>query len=179
MDFQPSHDQPQCALLSLPAELRNQIWHYVLVQCVTPQLPAHHHPATTGSVGGRSRFCANVLRTCKRINEEATPVLYGENVFSAHTSLLATLPSLQLSMRPNKVNLPPVKHARVMKLIRRYYIFVRLDTDPRFSNSLVEESFNGCDELYIDVFQAMYGSCDFTVLKLFEGVSVTYRYHRC
>ena len=56
-----------------------------------------------------------------------------------------------------------------MKLIRRYYIFVRLDTDPRFSSSLVEESFNGCDELYIDVFQAMYGSCDFTVLKLFEG----------
>ena len=73
-------------------------------------------------------------------------------------------------MRPNKVNLPPVVAPRVLKLIRRYFLFVRLDTDPRYSKTQVEESFNGCDELEIDVFQAMYGSCDFTVLKLFEGV---------
>ena len=47
---------------------------------------------------------------------------------------------------------------------------MRLDTDPRFSKQQVEESFNGVEELRIDVFQSMYGSCDFSVLKLFEGV---------
>lgn len=170
LDTSTTNDQPQCRLLSLPAELRNQIWLYVLVQCRTPALPAHHFPAASSSVKGQTRFCANVLRTCKRINEEATPILYGENVFSAHPTLLATLPSFSLLTRPSKVNLPPVIYPRVMKFIRRYTIFVRLDTDPGYSKKQVEESFNGCDELEIDVFQAMYGSCDFTVLKLFEGV---------
>ena len=59
---------------------------------------------------------------------------------------------------------------RVAKLIRRFHIFVRLDTDPRYSARQVEESFNLVDELHIDVFQSMYGSCDFSVLSLFEGV---------
>lgn len=47
---------------------------------------------------------------------------------------------------------------------------MRLDTDPRFSKTQATESFTGIDELEIEVFQAMYGSCDFSVLKLFEGV---------
>ena len=55
-------------------------------------------------------------------------------------------------------------------MIRRYYIHVRLDIDPRFTRMQAEESFSGVEELEIEVFQAMYGSCDFSVLKLFEGV---------
>ncbi|KAH9845192.1 hypothetical protein Tdes44962_MAKER06766 [Teratosphaeria destructans] len=55
-------------------------------------------------------------------------------------------------------------------MIRRYYIHVRLDTDPRFSRSQVQESFDGVDELEIEVFQSMYGSCDFGNLKSFESV---------
>lgn len=68
------------------------------------------------------------------------------------------------------MRLPPVVSPRVTKFIRRYYIYVRLDTDPRYTRGEVEESFNGVEELEVEVFQAMYGSCDFSVLKLFEGV---------
>lgn len=170
IDTSTTHSQPQCGLLCLPAEIRNQIYLYILVQCRTQSLSAHQLLAASSSVRGSERFCANLLKTCKRINEEATPILYGENVFSAHPTLLATLPSFSLLTRPNKVNLPPVLYPRVLKLIRRYSIFVRLDTDPRYTRKQVEDSFNGCEELEIDVFQAMYGSCDFSNLKSFEGV---------
>lgn len=47
---------------------------------------------------------------------------------------------------------------------------MRLDTDARFTAEQVESSFSGVEELEIEVFQSMYGSCDFTKLRLFEGV---------
>ncbi|KAK4899462.1 hypothetical protein LTR27_003195 [Elasticomyces elasticus] len=71
---------------------------------------------------------------------------------------------------PVRVPMPPVKHRRVADMIRRYYLYLRLDTDPRFTRLQAEESFTGVDELEIEVFQSMYGSCDFSVLHLFEGV---------
>ncbi len=172
MALEPSIDQSQtCPLLALPPEVRNQIWQNILVQCTTTRLPECTFPVVSENVKGTYRFCANLLRTCKQVNSEGTPILYGANVFSAHPTLLATLPSFLLLRVPNRVNLPrPIVHPQVMKLIRRYYIFVRLDTDPRYSRQQVEESFNDAEELHIEVFQAMYGSCDFSVLKLFEGV---------
>lgn len=162
MDLDSPTDQPfECRLLALPAELRINIWQLVLVQDARKN--AYKQP-------GRSRFCANVLRTCKQINLEGTPILYGENIFSAHTNLLATLPAFLLQVQPSRVPLRPVVCPRVAKLIRRFHVFVRLDTDPRYSKRQVEESFNGVEELQIDVFQAMYASSDFSVLRLFEGV---------
>lgn len=54
--------------------------------------------------------------------------------------------------------------------IRKWYINVRLDVDPKFSAEGAKKAFSGAEELEIDVFQAMYGSCDFSVLELFSGV---------
>lgn len=172
MDMQHQQaDQSQCQLLSLPAELRNHIWQYLLVQCLQSYpLPAHLFPEAPESARRRTRFCANILRTCKRINAEGTKILYGENVFLAHPSLLTELPSFLLLKNPNRVKLPPVLCPRVSKFIRKYFIHLRLDIDPRFSRNQVEESFNGVEELEVEVFQAMYGSCDFGNLQLFEGV---------
>ncbi|KAI7268189.1 hypothetical protein KC345_g7706 [Hortaea werneckii] len=169
-------DQSASALLSLPPELRNEIWRYLLVlhpSCPSSSLsalehPKPRHPSYPGS--GHPRIYANILRTCKQANAEATPILYGENTFNAHPSLLATLPSFLLSVLPVRLTLPPVTRSRVVRLIRKFSLHVRLDTDPRFSSAQAEESFNGVDELEIEVFQAMYGSCDFSVLGLFEGV---------
>lgn len=119
----------------------------------------------------KTRFCANVLRTCKQINAEGTPILYGKNIFVAHSSLLADLPKFLLRQQPSRHLIhTQIKAQRVRSLIKRYFIHVRLDIDPRFSSRQLEESFNDIDELHIEVFQAMYGSCDFSVLKLFEGV---------
>ena len=51
------------------AELRNHIWQYLLVQCLQSYpLPAHLFPEAPESARRRTRFCANILRTCKRIN---------------------------------------------------------------------------------------------------------------
>lgn len=169
IDLETTNTQPQCLLLQLPPEIRNQIWDLLLVQNIHLKRGTPYHTIPDESKR-RTRFCANVLRTCKQINAEGTPILYGENVFQAHRSLLATLPSLVLHLASDPVCCPPVTNSRVVKLIRRFHVFVRLDTDPRFSASQVEESFNGADELHIDVFQSMYGSSDFSVLKLFEGV---------
>ncbi|KAK3703935.1 hypothetical protein LTR37_014153 [Vermiconidia calcicola] len=159
--------------MDLNTELRNRIWEFLLIQntSTTRVCPvAYRYSAPTEITTRRRRFCANVLSTCKQIQTEGTPILYGENIFAAHPSLLAALPSFLLYATPEKVRLPPVTCSRVAKLIRCYYIHVRLDTDPQFSKMQVEESFSGAKELEINVFQSMYGSCDFSVLKLFEGI---------
>ncbi|KAI6900515.1 hypothetical protein KC318_g10540 [Hortaea werneckii] len=171
-------DQSASPLFSLPPELRNDIWRYLLIHA--PSSPSSslsaidrkepHHPTSPGPGPRDSYIYANILRTCKQANTEATPILYGENTFNAHPSLLATLPSFLLSTLPVRVTLPPITHPRVARLIRKLSLHVRLDTDPRFTSVQAEESFNGVEELEIEVFQAMYGSCDFSVLGLFEGV---------
>ncbi|KAI7502073.1 hypothetical protein KC347_g9067 [Hortaea werneckii] len=170
-------DQSASALLSLPPELRNEIWRCLLVRISSPSpdpkaidRKKQRHRSPAGREPREPHICTDLLRTCRQANTEATPILYGENTFNAHPSLLATLPSFLLSTLPIRVTLPPVTHARVVRLIRKFSLHVRLDTDPRFTSFQAEESFNGVEELEIEVFQAMYGSCDFSVLGLFEGV---------
>lgn len=164
-------DQSASPLFSLPAELRNIIWSYLLIYEPDSDSVRHAHlNLAAGSSATEEHPCTKILRTCKQANSEGTPILYGENRFHAHPSLLTALPSFLLLTRPCRLTLPPVTSSRVAQLIRRYYLHVRLDTDPRFSRAQVEESFSGIEELEIEVFQAMYGSCDFSVLKLFEGI---------
>lgn len=160
LDPLPATDQSQCRLLQLPAELRTEIWRLLLLQrldetCIDPP----------------NRFCANILSTCRQINAEATPILYGENIFEAHSNLLAALPHLLLLTQPRQIKvINPVTKERTRRLIRRYFIRVRLDTDPRYTRAEVEESFNGAEELEIEVFQASYMTANLDVLRLYEGV---------
>lgn len=159
-----ANPQLACLLLSLPSELRNHIYESLLVQ---------NGRVWAGNVAEdnrKKRVCANILRTCKRINAEATTILYGENTFLAHPNLLAALPRFLLD-RISRTSLPtPVTERRVATLIRRFFLHVRLDTDPRFSKTQASESFSGLEELELEVFQSSYGTCDFSVLHLFEGV---------
>lgn len=148
-------------LLALPAELRNSIWTQLLV--VLPSQPrdakvkSHLHPA--------------LLRVNRQINTEATPILYGANTFTASASLLTGLPSLLTSSRDLRPPLfPPIVHPRVTALIRKWFLRVRLDTDPRFDRVQAAEAFSGVEELEIEAFQAMFSSSDYAVLELFEGV---------
>ncbi|KAK3626154.1 hypothetical protein LTR22_023275 [Elasticomyces elasticus] len=161
-------DQSASRLLSLPPELRNLCWSLVLIHDMEQETT---RPMQTSTRCDQARrICVNVLRTCRQVWKEATPILYGDNMFLAHTTLLAALPAFLLRTTPVRVPMPPVKHRRVADMIRRYYLYLRLDTDPRFTRLQAEESFTGVDELEIEVFQSMYGSCDFSVLHLFEGV---------
>ncbi|KAK3109416.1 hypothetical protein LTR53_017360, partial [Teratosphaeriaceae sp. CCFEE 6253] len=161
-------DQSSSPLLSLPAELRNAIWRYVLVH----DLSRKYIPFDPFAANGHDPEPVSpaILATCQQVYREGAPILYGENTFMAHTSILAALPAFLLSKNPTRIVRPPVKRPRVLALIRRYYIHVRLDVDPRFTALHAQRSFTGIAELEIEVFQAMYGSCDFSVLRLFEGV---------
>ncbi|KAF7193612.1 hypothetical protein HII31_05076, partial [Pseudocercospora fuligena] len=159
-----SMSNQECSLLlCLPSELRNQIYEELLVQ------KGRVWSGQLASENKKNRVCANILPTCKRIHTEATPVLYGLNTFLAHPNLLAALPRFLLD-RLTRTPLPPVIYPRVATLIKRFFIHVRLDTDPRFSKTQATESFSGVEELEVEVFQSSYGTCDFAVLQLFEGI---------
>lgn len=154
-------DQSSSRLLSLPSELRNAIYELLLIQ-QDIRIPPHER---------KHRICANLLQTCKQVHAEAGPILYGENMFMAHSNLLTTLPSFLLFKLPNiKDTLPPVIYPRVAKMIRRFFFHVRLDIDNRWTKQQATECFTGLEVLEIEVFQPSYGTCDFTVLKLLEGV---------
>jgi hypothetical protein len=108
-------------------------------------------------------ICPNILRTCHRIHDEATPILYKSNIFCAHPTQLKGSPFLVASDRV-------VYYSRFKDHITKWYISLRLDTDPRLQARDVEAAFNGVESLEVEVWQAMFGTADTRVLKLFEGV---------
>jgi len=55
-------------------------------------------------------------------------------------------------------------------MIRRYHIHLRLDCDAGFPASKARDAFTGMEELTVEVSQAQYGSSDYEMLRLFEGV---------
>lgn len=160
----PSLKPAMSPLLALPAELRNEIYIHLLT---SSYVPAIRRISTRGYVSDyvlpSLRLTPALLRTCRQIYDEALSVLYGHNIFAAHPSLLASLPYLVSPRRP-------VTSGAGLGKIRKWYISVRLDVDPKFDAEKARIAFSGAEELEIDVFQAMYGSCDFSVLELFNEV---------
>ncbi|KAK4953467.1 hypothetical protein LTR66_013652 [Elasticomyces elasticus] len=152
--------------LSLPSELRNQIYTLVLHSPHIPQLRRlSSRSYCSDYVLPPLSLSPSLLSVCRQTHKEATPMLYGLNAFGAHPSLLTSLPFLVTAAKP-------VRCPAVASLIRKWYLHVRLDTDPRFTREAVEAAFCGVAELEIEVFQAMYASCDLAsgVLAMFEGV---------
>ena len=146
---------PQASpLLALPTELRLQIYRHVLV------LPAYKRTHTRRHTG---EVHAALLGTCHQIHREALPILYGENTFLAHQSLLADFPSLRDWH-------PPVRTARLLPHIRRWHVRVRLDCDAPYDAAAVARAFSGADELTVEVRQAVFRGVGRAVLRLFEGV---------
>jgi hypothetical protein len=133
--------------LSLPGELRNEIYAHLLLN------PSEGlHPA--------------ILSTCRQTHAEGTPLLYS-HAFTAHPSLLTSLPHLEV----NHHAYPPVLSPAALALIRRWRIKLRVDVDPRFSPSAACAAFSGAQDLEIDVRQNSYGLCPIEpVLSLFATV---------
>ena len=141
------------SFLSLPGEIRNQIYNYLLI------LPSLSTPRLLGD----PPLHPEVLLLNYLIHSEACEILYGSNTFLAHPSLLNSLPRLRLYY-------DPIYSPSLISLIRKYHIRVRLDCDPNFSAEKAKEAFSGVEELTIEVFEAQYGSSGYKVLSLFEGV---------
>ncbi|PNS19249.1 hypothetical protein CAC42_2426 [Sphaceloma murrayae] len=138
--------QSQSPLFALPPELRHQIYTLLLPSSEPPPSQTLH---------------PSLLLTCSRLNHEATPLLYART-FTAHPTLLTSLPYYDTRSRPVSPHLVP--------RIRKWHVTVRLDVDARFTAQQVRDAFDGAQELTVEVMQAMYGSCDFEVLRAFEGV---------
>ena len=141
-------------LLRLPGEIRNQIYGLLLIA------PPHgiYHP-----LGSNPQIYPQILSVCRQIHREATDVLYGNNTFIAHYSLLSSLPHLRRWQYP-------ITSSALIAMIKRYHIYVRLDCDPRFTVETVRDAFTGIEELTVEVFQSQFGSSDYTILRLFEGI---------
>ncbi|KAF2087794.1 hypothetical protein K490DRAFT_18988, partial [Saccharata proteae CBS 121410] len=151
-------------LLRLPAELRIQIYSDLLTSPHIPslrRLAARNYFSTSVLPGPAVH--TNILCTCRQIFWEATPILYGENSFAAHPQLLTKMPFLVDKSRP-------IVQSSAAQRIRRWSLNVRLDTDPLFSLEDATRAFSGAEEVEIDVWQAQFEACDYSVLRLFEGV---------
>ena len=141
-------------LLTLPGEIRNQI--YGLVLLAPP-------PGTPRSLGSNPQIYPQILSVCRQIHHEAIEVLYGKNTFIAHYSLLSSLPKLRRWQHP-------ITSSALISMIRRYHIYVRLDCDAAFTAETARDAFTGMEELTVEVFQSQFGSSDYTVLRLFEKI---------
>lgn len=139
--------------LDLPGEIRNQIYNQLLT------LPAISKPRLLGD----PPLYPQILCTCQKVHQEGKQILYGSNTFLAHPNLLSSLPRLRLYY-------DSISSSSLISLISRYHIRVRLDCDPNFSIQKATAAFSGIEELTIEVFQAQFGSSDYKVLKLFEGI---------
>ncbi|KAF2468776.1 uncharacterized protein BDR25DRAFT_175385, partial [Lindgomyces ingoldianus] len=161
-------EQLQSPLLRLPAELRNQIYGYLLCPD-TSSLSALKSKKNDLAVRGFNETSTSIqlypgiLSTCRKIHGEAHSLLYTTHIFHAHPSLLASLPHLASKSRP-------VLYPSVTGKIRRWQISLRLDTDPRFTAQQARAAFSGAEYLEIRVWQAQFEACNWDVLKLFLGV---------
>lgn len=132
------------SFLDLPGEIRNEIYKELLLI----------HPHSTRRILGDRPIYPQILIVCRKVHKEASQILYGENTFLAHHSLLAGMPRLRLYY-------DAVIDQRLIAQISRYHIRVRLDCDPQYSAAKVQEAFTGIDELTIEVLQSQFGGSDY------------------
>jgi len=140
--------------LALPGEIRNHI--YDLLLTVPPPLDCQ-------TLGRVRPIYPEILSVCQQTYREGIQILYGCNTYIAHYSLLSGAPQLRRWLKP-------IHAPRLTSMIRRYYIYVRLDCDARFTADKAQEAFTGMEELTIEVFQSQYRGSDHSVLKLFEEI---------
>jgi len=144
----------EISFLSLPGEIRNQIYSYLLIA-----------PPLTGprQIGDFVKLHPSILSVCSKTYHEALEYLYAKNTFIAHYSLLSGLPSLRSYFSP-------IKSADLISKIKRYHIYVRLDCDAHFTYEDAKKSLSGLEELTVEAHQTQFGSSDHRVLQRFEGV---------
>ncbi|CAN8095683.1 unnamed protein product [Discula destructiva] len=157
------------SFLDLSLEIREQVYqHLLLHQPADPDSSSQHskeQPLVTRP--GHPTLHPMILSVCKQTHAEALPILYAQNTFRAHPTLLTSFPSLH---SPRAY--PPISESSCpgVRLIRKWYLTARLDCGPFWTARTVAEAFTGADELMVEVWQSMYDGAGSEVLRLFEGV---------
>ncbi|KAM0739156.1 hypothetical protein ACQRIT_006893 [Beauveria bassiana] len=148
----PPPPRRRTSFMVLPPEVRLQIYGYLL----------HLPPLTTTTID-EPRVSAGILRASRQIHAEAAAVLYGDNIFLAHPSLLADFPRLRRWYTP-------VCAAAPLPRIRRFHLTLRLDCDPGFDRRRAAAAFAGAEELHIRVVQTFFLSAGKENLATLEDV---------
>ncbi|KAL6700105.1 hypothetical protein J3F84DRAFT_362709 [Trichoderma pleuroticola] len=159
-DMSTSSSTPKVGFMSLPLELRFQIYNHLLSIPPRPKSSSHHLSSSVPS----DHVHPAILLANRQINWEATPFLYSSNMFVAHPTLLATFPRLRNWY-------PPMREAKTLvPLIHRFHVQVRLDLPLPYDRKAAAESFSGLDELSIDLVQSMFLGVDSNNLAVFDAV---------
>jgi hypothetical protein len=152
MDF-PAHGDTIPVMpfpfLELPPELR--LFIYRLLLHFSLPIPRGVKPPSSA-----------LLAACRQMHREALPILYQENVFGVHPSLLTSAPLAGLE---RILYYPPPPGT-----IKRWYITLRLDIDYLHTAEEIRLRFSGSDYLEIEATQTQYGASDYRALELFLGV---------
>lgn len=175
-------------LLTLPLELRLDIYTLLLIlppiskeddflfrTCTArvsrdmllptpPSSPPNQNGfAVTQSYSGPPRVHAALLAVCRQIHREALPILYSHNTFVAHPSLLSSFPRLRSWY-------PPVRESSMHKLMRRWYLQVRLDCDVPFTAGKASMAFSGAESLEIDLVQSVFLGVGYSNMRVLEQI---------
>ncbi|KAM0813638.1 hypothetical protein AB5N19_13636 [Seiridium cardinale] len=142
--------------LTLPVELRWEIYTYLLRLLDPINVSGHSHPTDP-------KVYPHIISACRQTYFEAHPMLYRLNIFMAHQSLLTSFPRL-------RQNYSPVSSSEMASIIRRFKLRVRLDAAPGFTREEATQAFSGLEQVEIEVWQAEYRCAGREVLELFEDI---------
>ncbi|KAH8179642.1 hypothetical protein LIA77_01161 [Sarocladium implicatum] len=139
LDIDSSPAPKISSLLLLPVELRLEIYYYLLTP--TPSAAGSTSRTTLASLD----IHPSILLTCRLLHQEALPILFSQNTFHAHPSLLTTFPRLLPS-------LSPICSPSLLPLISRVHLTFRLDTlDAPFAKEAAKASLSGLDTLTVEL----------------------------
>ncbi|CAF9928698.1 MAG: hypothetical protein ALECFALPRED_004116 [Alectoria fallacina] len=145
----------------LAGEIRNQILRLLLTH-TTPILTRNAHQLAPPKPT-MMNLSPNILLASKRTHAEGLTILYGENLFQAHPSYLA---SMLFALDPSRTVNSSICHS----LIRRFHIRVRLDCDSFYNKEDVTRVFDGADVLEVEVFRSSWGNGGYEALEGYRDV---------
>lgn len=148
-------------LLDLPTELRLQILDHMLCHS-TPIYTTSAHILTPPR-STLLRLLPLILCTSKQLHTEGLPILYGQNTFQAHPTLLK---QAVFALEPSRT----VTASYCVTLITHWHVRVRLDCDPFYSPGDVVEAFSGCQSVEVEVFRSSWGIGGYGALYGFSKV---------
>jgi hypothetical protein len=161
--------EPRVGFMSLPLELRFQIYSHLL--SIPPHSKSVSHDLLCCNSEAPDYVYPAILLANRQINWEATPFLYSSNVFIAHPSLLASFPRLRNWY-------PPMREANVLvPLIHRFHVQVPLDLELPYDRNAAVKSFSGVDELSIDLVQSSFLGVSCNNLAVFDEVRGVKKVH--
>jgi hypothetical protein len=135
------------SFLNLPFEIRLEIYSYLLLVNSSPR----SRSISTKKVISSSEIWTPLLRVNRQVHAETSPILYSQNKWLAHQTLLTSFPRL-------RSNYKAVTDSSLYPRMRKFHLRVRLDCDAPYDRDTVTKALSGLHELTIETFQAMVGA---------------------